>query len=527
MVITITMKNVYPRGNTYHYRLTVPADCREAIGQSAITQSLKTSDELDAAAAARKLDKKWKKRFKEVRQLDEPAEQTPRRKTDNAVAKFKRQLSDFVESNLSDYLDANPREKLIECCRFCTEAMIEAERCGNTTFELEHLLGVSYPPPAQKSPGRNRKMKKAYVAILAEIREAIDDELGEKVSEQVDKKMFEPIPQVNTASSKGETKAMPAQSDGQTDLMFVAKQMIDTKNIDGFFEELLITEITNLIEWCGGKRDLTAYTKADVVNYVRNCLPYIPKNRTRGNTYAGKTLRQCVKMTKANPGKYVPISHRTCENRFAGMGMVFNYAKEYLGIVPINLAKGIEIPQVRKLEDKPKAFTEAEIIKMWAELKEVKRTDGKHPERYWAPILGLYHGARLNELCSLQLQDIYEHDDGTFVMDINERGSKKSVKNKSSIRIVPVHPYVLDNLGFNAFIKKRKTKGKDSDLLFPNLTYSKEQGYGRKMSRWFNLWKKEWLKEGGRHKNFHGLRYSFIQQGVSINTVPLRIPIGI
>ncbi|VGO12119.1 hypothetical protein PDESU_00669 [Pontiella desulfatans] len=49
MVITITMKNVIPRGKTLYFRLAVPADCREAIGKREILQPLKTSDELEAA----------------------------------------------------------------------------------------------------------------------------------------------------------------------------------------------------------------------------------------------------------------------------------------------------------------------------------------------------------------------------------------------------------------------------------------------------------------------------------------------
>jgi integrase len=516
MVIIITVKNFIKRSNIYYFRMAVPADCRDQVGQREITQSLKTSDELEAAAASQVLTKKWKKRFSAVRRAEKADGLSLDNKPDNTLDKFRQTLFDYVKGTFPDYLDAHTKKELVECSRFCRDVIIEASKNGDTGFELEHLLGISYPPPKQKTPGMTRKMNRVFVDILTEIRTTIDKELGEKISEKVNKEVLEPYPDAKVASKKAMLTSV--QLDDQTDILAVANQMIDTKNIAGFFKDLVLTEITNLQEWCNGKSDLTTYTKADVVGYVRNCLPYIPKNRLQKGDYEGKSLKQCVKMTKANPDKYVPISHRTCENRFAGMAMVLNYAKEYLGIVPINLAKGIQIPQVRKLEDRPRAFTSEEIIDMWTAL----NADNKKPERYWVPVLALYHGFRQNEVCSLRLRDIYVHTDGSFVIDINDRGNDKSVKTNSSVRIVPVHPYVLNTLKFKDFVKSRKAESKTDDLLFPNLTYSGAQGYGRKISRWFNKWKTDWLKEGSLHKNFHSLRHTFIQQAQNQAKMPDR-----
>jgi len=44
----------------------------------------------------------------------------------------------------------------------------------------------------------------------------------------------------------------------------------------------------------------------------------------------------------------------------------------------------------------------------------------------------------LNEVCRRFLKDVYEDEDGVFVIDINDEGALKSVKNISSVRIVPV-----------------------------------------------------------------------------------------
>ena len=57
MVITITMKNYVIRNGIYYFRLAVPKDCQAEAGKREILQSLKTSEELEAAVAIDKLTK--------------------------------------------------------------------------------------------------------------------------------------------------------------------------------------------------------------------------------------------------------------------------------------------------------------------------------------------------------------------------------------------------------------------------------------------------------------------------------------
>lgn len=61
---------------------------------------------------------------------------------------------------------------------------------------------------------------------------------------------------------------------------------------------------------------------------------------------------------------------------------------------------------------------------------------------WWLPLLGIYHGAREDELCHLTGKDIYEID-GIWVIDFNG----PHLKNVASERIVPIHSAML-KLGF-------------------------------------------------------------------------------
>ncbi|MGZ5010338.1 MAG: DUF6538 domain-containing protein [Methylobacter sp.] len=94
--------------------------------------------------------------------------------------------------------------------------------------------------------------------------------------------------------------------------------------------------------------------------------------------------------------------------------------------------------------------------------------------KYWLPLLGLYTGASIAELCQLHLSDIRQHKafDGSehWVIDINEDSEKQAIdedirlKRGSRSRLMPVHKALLD-LGFVDYVQKLKLNGEIE--LFP------------------------------------------------------------
>lgn len=91
--------------------------------------------------------------------------------------------------------------------------------------------------------------------------------------------------------------------------------------------------------------------------------------------------------------------------------------------------------------------------------------------RYWLPLLGLYTGARVNEVCQLNPQwDVrQDQETGIWFFDITDEtptaeGVTKSVKNKTSKRKIPIHSALL-GLGFLDYLERVKATG--AALLFP------------------------------------------------------------
>ena len=101
--------------------------------------------------------------------------------------------------------------------------------------------------------------------------------------------------------------------------------------------------------------------------------------------------------------------------------------------------------------------------------------------------------------------------DGIWVYQIREEGDygkeETIVKNPYSERDIPLHPALVDTLGFVRYVDYVKKQGKDR--VFWELT--KVNGrYSHNFGRFFNekYLKKIGLKNGGRKLSFHPFRHS-------------------
>ncbi|MFX1146393.1 site-specific integrase [Escherichia coli] len=97
----------------------------------------------------------------------------------------------------------------------------------------------------------------------------------------------------------------------------------------------------------------------------------------------------------------------------------------------------------KDIDSKRRAFTDEELerllVRVEAEYQFTRHTAHTTSEaRRWASLVSVVTGARSAEVCHLTKRDIVTLDNGLVCIDINEDGDGKSVKNKHSVRLVPL-----------------------------------------------------------------------------------------
>ncbi|MCR6273505.1 site-specific integrase [Escherichia coli] len=97
----------------------------------------------------------------------------------------------------------------------------------------------------------------------------------------------------------------------------------------------------------------------------------------------------------------------------------------------------------KDIDSKRRAFTDEELerllVRVEAEYQFTRHTAHTTSEaRRWASLVSVVTGARSAEVCHLTKRDIVTLDNGLVCIDINEDGEGKSVKNKHSVRLVPL-----------------------------------------------------------------------------------------
>jgi integrase len=134
------------------------------------------------------------------------------------------------------------------------------------------------------------------------------------------------------------------------------------------------------------------------------------------------------------------------------------------------------------------------------------------PFHYWLPLLGVYVGGRINELCQLRLDDVRVSEAGTWYFDINENTPDKSLKRQKdearcwSARRVPVHSHLVA-LGFLDWCSHLRSQG--FMRVFPELSWNPTNHYAKDPIR---VMSQTLLSLGFPRDNtkvFHSFRHTF------------------
>jgi len=278
---------------------------------------------------------------------------------------------------------------------------------------------------------------------------------------------------------------------------------IKTKIDDGEWKKEIIPDIKSRLSYLVDIlkdmyiQDITR----DDMRRLRETLQVLPPNRTRRKEFRDKTIEQLVNMKPSQV-----LSVKTVNIVVEAISSLFEWCIREK-ILEFNPAKKLQVKDDRLEIDLRAAFSTDDLNLIFAH-PIFSQKKFKNPAFYWVPIISLYTGMRLEEICQLSCEDVYLVD-GVYVIDVNDKPTKdgvrdKRVKTKNAKRIIPIHKKIID-LGFLSY---KNDIEKNNERLFPMLKKSGSvTKYGKQPGKVFSKVVKDCGVEG--IKSFHSFRHTF------------------
>jgi integrase len=245
-----------------------------------------------------------------------------------------------------------------------------------------------------------------------------------------------------------------------------------------------------------GDKHIRSVTHQDAQR-IKKQLQSLPSSINKRERYRGKSIKQILNMDV--PEQHL-MSLKTINTRLGCYSELFKWSIRN-GFTELNVFDGLTLKDNRNARDLRLPFSPDDLKHLF------NSNSIMSPNKlwqYWLPILGLYTGARLNELCQLQNQDIKQVS-GIWCISITDEGKNQNLKSSSSKRMIPIHNAVLE-LGFLDYIGD--VINTQNRQIFPELTLRNER-YAHTPSKWFGNVKQRALVDHQR-KSFHSFRHTFV-----------------
>jgi integrase len=266
-----------------------------------------------------------------------------------------------------------------------------------------------------------------------------------------------------------------------------------------------------------GDKPIADYNKADA-RLFKSVLFDLPPNRSKSKELRGLEVRAAAK--RARELGLAPMSVVNINKQISIISGLFDWLSAHYDCVTTNPFSKSTIAVKSSARDERDPFTVAELSAIFKAPVFIGCESERHWQRpgalvlresakFWIPLLGLYTGARLNELCKLRAKDI-RSSNGIDYIDINtdahEDGAiDPGVKTSASSRQLPVHADLI-SFRFLSLVATRRESG--TERLFPEL---RPDAYG-KLSDGFGKYFARFLKSIGIKRDkldFHSFRHTW------------------
>jgi integrase len=256
----------------------------------------------------------------------------------------------------------------------------------------------------------------------------------------------------------------------------------------------LLTRVLHLI----GFDDLNELDRSGAEN-VRDALSHYPKNAKKHSEFKGLTGYDVIFKNAALPEPVPYISLKTVKGMIEKFSTFLNWCKAH-GYVKENVF--YRLPKKSEKGGKKRLCFSDQHLTAIFKMADYKSHSYLHAYYYWIPLLLRYTGARLNEICQLIFEDV-SRVDGVYCLKIRDNFEGQSVKNSSSIRLVPIHNELIEK-GFLEFVDS-----KSEDRLFPELPLINGY-YSSNASKWFQ--RRRSSLGLGKGLDAHSFRHTFINE---------------
>lgn len=467
--------------SSWRFTISVPTDCLPHYPRRLLRKTVKEPDKLKAHELAYRWAADMAAEFRRIRETGSPIKRTiSDAEIDHLTGLMVASMLGADEEcrTLGDYAD----EQLFQRAAGDLELDDQEVRRGLSRgiygrtkwIALDWLGGHGYEIPEDSEDFRRVLSRFARASA-----EAIKAKKLRNAGDWIDTPSIPEPPATNPAVAPHSLSGAPLLS--QVIAQFMAQQDPDQP-----MQKKYATTTAAFLE-CVGDRPVDQLKQMDVENFFET-LCKLPPQWAVEKRRKGVSLAQLAEMDWERV-----IAPKTFKDTYqAALQPFLNFARRRYGDqgFPPHLTARDGIKYLGDRDDgenKQRAMKLDELKRLFAGSEMLAfASDPEQAHCYWLPAIGLYTGARVNEVCQLNPQTDIAEEAGIWFFHFTEETEgderiRKSLKNNVSRRRVPIHSRLLD-LGLLAYVKRMKDAG--ATLLFPQWPPTRGKASG-KAEKWF------------------------------------------
>ncbi len=257
-----------------------------------------------------------------------------------------------------------------------------------------------------------------------------------------------------------------------------------------------------VIEILGDDKPVEEITEADCER-VRDLLMQLPPNFRKLPALRDRPIEEMTRIANAKGmSKLTPTAVNTYL-KWLTTFMTWCQKKGKIAKVPTSFSE-ISVADPERREHKRHPFSDDQLQTYFHS--RVFAENASENCIFWVSLIALWNGMRSNEICQLDVADVVSVE-GIWGFDITHLSTSgdddKSVKTGASLRLIPIHPKLL-NFGFLDFHQSRPPDAK----LFADITRGADGYYSSTFSKKSNRYLRQIGVHGPKTK-FHSFRHNF------------------